>query len=807
MQTEPRRSIPCFLPLLALALLPTGGLVAQPRCPCQENRPFGSCLSINLDTKSAYPGNFPGSATVVTSGNSAWLFVADLFTGLTFRYDLVELRLAGTDTPEVLLSPRGSATTTGIAHVQSGTQNRLFWAIGGELYSTGVPAVGATTFNDLVRIGPVDLAGLAERLLGSRNRAGALGGIAYHPGRGRLWAVDIVNDLYFELTLDGNLALDPTGLPIHFFNPARHPLGGGAYGNTITYAASGGQEYFDLPIGSVADGRPERVLRVHAPTDPTAAGRGIGADSGIGYRILPNLAHPSLAPDLFPTAIAFWGNSCALGQSSEYIVAYNFTGGPHVFMEVSADEPSIANVADFSSRPGEANSVEIRWRKTRGYERLEIQRERLTADGVPVETVFTTDFASDPESFRDVTLRIPPDGTFRYRAIATAGTGPTALRATDVIATVTVGRGTPLEALRFTGSSANSPQNPSGPPPTAFAATTTPEHLYVADANTGIAQRYRLSDLQSNGTVQGPFVAGAGRTVGLAFNRLDQRLYWLGRIGTAHFLQSTNREGSSRGALITVTHPATFLRGPLLGDLSHDPGRRQFWTVDLRHNVAYAIGEDGLFKAGSLIQPPLAGGILGGGIAVDTAESDETSVSLDITAGPANVARIDRLVRGRYRLTDLANPEMEYRLDLPHVTGAATPGGIALTTRRIQAKDHRLQVVVGTDTNLIYLLDLELATVGDLPFRRGDANNDGRLNISDPSFILSHLFRSGSAPLCEEAADANASGAIEIADAIALFNYLFRNGPAPSAPFPDCGFGAVDTGLTCETSHCVPTLP
>lgn len=88
-------------------------------------------------------------------------------------------------------------------------------------------------------------------------------------------------------------------------------------------------------------------------------------------------------------------------------------------------------------------------------------------------------------------------------------------------------------------------------------------------------------------------------------------------------------------------------------------------------------------------------------------------------------------------------------------------------------------------------------------FRRGDANADGKWDISDGITILSHLFRDESI-LCQDAADSNDDGALDLADAITLFSYLFSNGEEPPSPFPACGSDPTEDPLTCDG---FPTCP
>jgi hypothetical protein len=83
-------------------------------------------------------------------------------------------------------------------------------------------------------------------------------------------------------------------------------------------------------------------------------------------------------------------------------------------------------------------------------------------------------------------------------------------------------------------------------------------------------------------------------------------------------------------------------------------------------------------------------------------------------------------------------------------------------------------------------------------FTRGDTNGDGEVDIGDAVFVLTYLFAQGELPSCMKAADANASAEVDIADAIYLLSYLFSSGPAPAQPFPECGTGATDDGVSCE---------
>jgi hypothetical protein len=115
---------------------------------------------------------------------------------------------------------------------------------------------------------------------------------------------------------------------------------------------------------------------------------------------------------------------------------------------------------------------------------------------------------------------------------------------------------------------------------------------------------------------------------------------------------------------------------------------------------------------------------------------------------------------------------------------------------KLTAYDRNLELI-GEDSMQI----TSTAPPEEQPFRRGDANSDGVVNITDAIFLLNHLFLGGRAPPCAEASNANADGSVDISDAVSLLNFLFLGGPEPPAPGPEsCGEDpdAAGDGLGCE---------
>jgi hypothetical protein len=766
--------------------------LAQTPCPCPSINGLGDCVHGSLTGAADYGGEFAGSAVVtrlLEPGPAArnFLFVADVYSGFTFRYDADNLRggLLGT-----FLSPMGSRPTTGIAYHPA--QDFLFWMIDNSLVSTLVQRSGRAedvNFEDMVEIGQIDRQAYATAVFGDDDRDVELGGLTYHAGRDTLWTVDVVNDVYFEIHLDGSLSLDNDGNLIHFVSPVSDASGAGAFGNTIVYATVRDSEFFDITLGTTADRRPVRVLRVNAPSDPAAAGIAIGSDTGIGYPIVPDLLPPDRRETAFPTGLAFFPNSCLAGQGSEFVIVHDLTGGPPSILEVSADTPPVRNVAEFTCVAGDDAAATLSWTKT-DYDSLQIFRRTLSERGDPDTLIFETTFADDSESTTDVDFGVPPDGTYQYTVRTRKGGELSA----DSMCVVTVGRGSLSNAVEFHGSDANTTSRPVR----VAGVASTNDGLLVVDATTGVAQRYAFDTLENQGEIFGP-IGFQGTTTGIEIDPRTGRVVWLGSFGLRNVIQTSSTEGTNVDVEVSVQAPLGLFQTPVYGDLSYDAAAEQFWLVDTANDLVHACTLDGRFVDGSIIDAPVADSALGGGIEI--VASDATSVTMDLTVGPAAEGLADSIVRLTFQRDSLTNGEQAWSVHLMRIINATRPVGIAF---RDNAGD-KTEYVTSADTNLIYRLSMNPAIIDSLPLRRGDANNDGDINISDPSYILAVLFLGEAARpfACQNAADTNDSGTIELTDAIVIFNYLFRGDAAPASPSPSCGFDATESGLECDESFCL----
>ena len=143
---------------------------------------------------------------------------------------------------------------------------------------------------------------------------------------------------------------------------------------------------------------------------------------------------------------------------------------------------------------------------------------------------------------------------------------------------------------------------------------------------------------------------------------------------------------------------------------------------------------------------------------------------LPFTSEPSRLCRLDIAI-------DPAAPSGA-SIDVAFCDGINGSGGALLAN----------SLIVGTESfSNFERVDGEITLDAGTPFRRGDFDGDGALNIADPISTLQYLFAGGVAPECTAAADIDASGDLQINDPIALLGFLFVAGPPPAPPFPDCG--------------------
>jgi pimeloyl-ACP methyl ester carboxylesterase len=222
--------------------------------------------------------------------------------------------------------------------------------------------------------------------------------------------------------------------------------------------------------------------------------------------------------------------------------------------------------------------------------------------------------------------------------------------------------------------------------------------------------------------------------------------------------------------------------------IAGNPGGR--WSVSLRQDGPEAeLVELSALVSGAPeelafhVDVPRPGGLidLRGSLNREGIALPDTQITVDI-AGPEDFKTTVSLVDDGLHGDDGAvDGILGATLSIP------APGLHVLVVRALSGDISRIT------TRAVYFTE----TLG-VSFLRGDTNDDGNLDISDPVRILLVLF-SGNPTGCEKAGDANDSGNVEITDAIVLLDYLFRGGPLPHPSILQCSTDATADALSCES--------
>ena len=88
-------------------------------------------------------------------------------------------------------------------------------------------------------------------------------------------------------------------------------------------------------------------------------------------------------------------------------------------------------------------------------------------------------------------------------------------------------------------------------------------------------------------------------------------------------------------------------------------------------------------------------------------------------------------------------------------------------------------------------------------FFRGDCNDDGAVDLSDPIFNLLALFVSPTHFPCTDTCDSNDDGSIDIADPVTILRTLFQSS-IPLSPPAGCGVDETVDPLDCASFSACP---
>jgi hypothetical protein len=813
-------------------------------CSCDSDEPFGACNVGFFEY--ATEGELPGSATVAPDPNElapgdpgpapTFLYVADLFSGRSFRFpsDVQAGNLTLGD-PDEFFSPGGTRSTSGLTFNPNTAS--LYWAItdvrpDASLNPVEVPVLVKTGVDLLTLRSPaenfvamqsavvIDLFALASGL--GLPQVGKIGDLVAHEAENEFWAVDIVNNVYFAFGFDGK-PIEVNGEIKHFRNP-RVSNGDPAFGTFMTYVVMDGINCFDIAVGSLTDGEVRVVERVFAESGTiNGVDFTYGDPVGLAYGI-PETVGTDLGQI---TGIAHWKDSCGEGQNVEVLMDIGQSLEDARIRLASTDPSTIADVGvSRASCSSNENEVELTWRQYSDLSSLTITRIDL-ADPENDFQVLPRDGVDPMLSAGTHTIvdtRVP-DAVYEYRFSATSLSG---IELSDRRCLTSVGRGSVVDSVAFAGNS-NGDLNPFGityvgkfgdaPAAGQPDNRVTLDRLVVVDSESGSGHTFTTGstgNMEYRTSFPGPFTDNfnfdGGLSVGVAWSESRQELTWLINLNGLNLVRTVEIVVEN-GEIVGVTPdtifftdasrvqaPLNIVGTPVLGDLDYDAFGDQFWAADRITGTAFSFDRNGALTGSSIVAqlPNPAAGVSRGGLSI--ADSTPSVLELDWIAGQTEATEQVRVLYGRSQSSDserITLPGTEtFLFDLRPGTGARNFAGLMTT----QIGSSVFSYVVSKDTRRIYKVQISTGISGS-EFRRGDANSDGSLNISDVIFMLVHQFGGTKTPICLDSADVQDDEMLTIDDPLQLFLYLFGLGLPPAPPFEVCGFD-FEPGLSCEEASC-----
>ncbi len=570
---------------------------------------------------------------------------------------------------------------------------------------------------------------------------GLLSGLTWNPETSTLWAVDIVHDIYYSIALDGTIG---NSFPSPVLPPSS-PIGGQTYGLGLTAipdAFQPNQHWLDVAVGLPSDLRASRVTRVKSD----------GTPHGLYYPLdTKNEATGWI------TGIA-WAPTGSIAGPVTFLADLT----ENRLLEVPTPAINAQSLLDLTCTATPADDVLFSWdSQNQSYQSITVFRDGVVIDSIPGASMNYTDSGLSGGTY-----------SYGFKPVPSSGSAILPTARCDVV----VGFGRRLNVVSHNSGMSD---------PYAITVIETTDQVLVADLQGGTAHLYGKDLVSTGSTIPSPFATG--KTTGVAWNSDTNTLLW--HNGETGQIQSTELDGTPIGLAATLSPlPVGFT-----GDICYSAASDTYYGVDITLRRYFEFQADGTVLSNCAF-PGVDGGQgrHGQGVAV---VNDPSAVILDVPIGPSEPGLADRVVR----LLDCSDSGLQY--DLVPTTLSGVVAGIAWTPTGSNGLVS--EYIVGFDTRAIYEVTLDTSSLG-ADFQRGDVNNDGIRDISDPTSLLLFLFPPNTAPVnCFDSADANDDGAVNVADVIFVLQYLFLGGVVLPDPIT-CGPDLTIDSLICNS---YPTCP
>jgi hypothetical protein len=219
----------------------------------------------------------------------------------------------------------------------------------------------------------------------------------------------------------------------------------------------------------------------------------------------------------------------------------------------------------------------------------------------------------------------------------------------------------------------------------------------------------------------------------------------------------------------TPSHPDSFNMG-----LSMTKAATNTWNLAVQSDASICSVK--AFNNGSPVFSGVDIGTTGLGYVVESAKGvHPVGFQGGSTGKPASV-----VVSSGYDFTDspvavqwtwaahgVSNLQIDYLSTSAEVAGTSLVG----VTHVTMCGDNGAK----TDPISFTILDIEVTP----PFKHGDVNGDGLINLGDVVYLISYQYKNGPAPVPLLAGDVNCDGMVGLGDVVYLISYQYRNGPRP----------------------------
>ncbi|MEM7163909.1 MAG: dockerin type I domain-containing protein [Planctomycetota bacterium] len=687
------------------------------------------------------PGIFTRNSDAAIDPVSGDLWVINQYSGSVCRYDTTPpFGLTATIAHPLGPAGGGAFPTNNFSVGIAATPTSTLWAL-----NTGNPAGAVAPYMQQFDQAGVAIGGAITITLPDASTIPS--GLTFDTSNNSLWYRDIGNHTLVNIDQTGALL---TTLPIPGLVAGDTQM----FGESLTYSEQGLDRYLTITQGDVFDFEVARAMRINLATG-----------SYDGYSVPLGQLYTGFG--------AFIGDADSdTNRISGVAVAGAtlwLTSGRSVY-KVDATQPSLFPPSNLQVRALANGEMVLTWENHGSGAGGAYTNFSILRNGATIEVAYGGAETSYPDTSVAIPRLLNTDVTYEVVAIEGSFTSS----ATKVVRT---GTGALMKRVPFDGT------------PAGMAFNSATDELWVAESIGGGTSNIHVFDESLNLVQTIPVAASLIR--GIAYN---PDLNWFAySTGAANFENNLNFIDAATGAApvgaatLSIGVPGVQVE---LGAIGYDTIAKDYLIVNVHPNDGGDVLRVEAEDNGMVTTPPTAGAFIdacSAGISVDFAEgvtflenSAEGGFLATVEAGGA-ATQINEYVTESF---------------LPGPVYVCTPSGSSIPLDSIGNSISQTGAVEGLASRgpIAYLGGgtsqslFQVLLAPSAEFVRGDLDSSGTITLADAIILATYLFTpGGAAPQCLDAGDANDDGRIDISDPTYLIWHTFLSGPAPDAPYPAPG--------------------